>query len=98
MRVALVSTPFVPTPPQGYGGTELVIAELALSLTAMGHEVVVYATGDSRIPGIEMRSCLPRAEWPPDRAVDQLHSNWCLRDASRDRRGFDLIHVNSPFA
>jgi len=98
LRIALVSTPFVPVPPLGYGGTELVIAELAQSLTAMGAEVVVYATGDSRLPGIEVRSYYPRAEWPPDRAVDHVHSNWCLRDASRDRRGFDVIHINSPFA
>jgi hypothetical protein len=98
MRVALVSTPFVQTPPQGYGGTEMIIAELAQSLTAMGHEVVVYATGDSRVPGVEVRSYFPRAEWPPDRALDRVHSNWCLRDASRDRRGFDLIHINSPAA
>ena len=28
MRIALVSTPYVPVPPIGYGGTELVVAEL----------------------------------------------------------------------
>ncbi|MCA1826990.1 MAG: glycosyltransferase family 4 protein [Myxococcales bacterium] len=98
LRVALVSTPFVAVPPPGYGGTELVIGELARSLAAMGAEVVVYATGDSRLPGIEVRSYFRTAEWPPDRAVDQVHSTWCLRDASRDRRGFDVIHINSPFA
>jgi glycosyltransferase involved in cell wall biosynthesis len=98
MRVALVSTPFVPTPPKGYGGTELVIAQLAQSLTAMGAEVVVYATGDSRLPGIEVRSYFPKAEWPPDRAVDQVHANWCMRDAARDPRGFDAIHIHSPYA
>ncbi|TMA19319.1 MAG: glycosyltransferase family 4 protein [Deltaproteobacteria bacterium] len=98
LRVALVSTPFVPVPPRGYGGTELVVAELAQSLKAMGAEVVIYATGDSKLPGIEIRSYFPTAEWPPDRAVDHVHANWCLRDASRDPRGFDVVHVNSPFA
>ena len=61
LRVALVSTPFVPVPPRGYGGTELVVAELAQSLKAMGAEVVIYATGDSKLPGIEIRSYFPTA-------------------------------------
>src|SRR5207248_2131691 len=47
MRVALVSPPFLSVPPADYGGTELVIAELARSLTKRGHETVVYAPGDS---------------------------------------------------
>src|SRR5213082_1061474 len=49
MRVALVSPPFLSVPPADYGGTELVIAELARSLTKRGHETVVYATGDSHL-------------------------------------------------
>ena len=64
LRVALISTPFVPVPPKGYGGTELVVAELAKALTAKGTDVVVYATGDSDLPGIEVRSYFPAAQWP----------------------------------
>jgi glycosyltransferase involved in cell wall biosynthesis len=60
--------------------------------------VVIYATGDSKLPGIEIRSYFKTAEWPPDRDLERIHANWCLRDASRDPRGFDLVHVNSPFA
>ena len=56
LRVALVSTPHLAVPPAGYGGTELVVAELARALAARGAEVVVYATGDSALPGIEVRS------------------------------------------
>jgi hypothetical protein len=69
LRVALVSTPFVSVPPRGYGGTELVVGELAKALTARGIEVVVYATGDSELPGIEVRSYFPAAQWPPDRDI-----------------------------
>ena len=59
MRVALVSTPHVAVPPKGYGGTELVVADLARGLVARGLDVVVYATGDSTLHGIEVRSYLP---------------------------------------
>jgi glycosyltransferase involved in cell wall biosynthesis len=98
LRVALVSTPFVPVPPPGYGGTELVVGELARALTARGVEVVVYSTGDSGLPGIEVRSYFPAAQWPPDRDVERVHATWSLRDASRDPRGFDVVHVHSPAA
>ena len=98
LRVALVSTPFVSVPPRGYGGTELVVAELAKALTARGIEVVVYATGDSELPGIEVRSYFPAAQWPPDRDIERVHATWSLRDAARDPRGFDVIHVHAPCA
>ncbi len=98
LRIALISTPFVPVPPKGYGGTELVVAELARSLTARGVEVVVYATGDSELPGIELRSYFPAAQWPPDRDIERVHATWSLRDAARDPRGFDAVHVHSPCA
>jgi len=98
LRIALVSTPFVSVPPKGYGGTELVVAELAKALTERGVEVVVYATGDSDLPGIEVRSYFPAAQWPPDRDIERVHSTWSLRDAARDPCGFDVIHVHSPCA
>jgi glycosyltransferase involved in cell wall biosynthesis len=95
MRIALVSTPFVAVPPPGYGGTELVVGELALVLAARGVEVVLYATGDSHLPGIEVRWYFPEAQWPPDAHVDHLHSTWSLRDAARDPRGFDVVHIHT---
>ena len=98
MRIALVSPPFIPVPPVGYGGTELVVAELARSLTRKGHEVVVYATGDSDLGPIEIRSYFPAAQWPPDHDVEATHAAWCLRDIARDSRRFDVVHVHTPAA
>ena len=98
LRVALVSTPFVAVPPKGYGGTELVVADLAKALAARGAQVVVYATGDSELPGVEVRSYFPAAQWPPDRQLERVHAAWSLRDAARDPRGFDVVHVHTPCA
>ena len=98
LRVALVSTPFVSVPPRGYGGTELVVGELAKALRARGVEVVVYATGDSVLEGIEVRSHFQEAQWPPDRDLERTHVAWALRDAASDPQGFDVVHVHSPGA
>src|SRR4051812_43549692 len=98
LRVALVSTPFVAVPPPGYGGTELGVAELARALHERGVDVVVYATGDSSLPGIEVRSYFPTAQWPPDKDVELAHATWALRDVAKDPLGFDVVHVHSPCA
>src|SRR4051794_20170223 len=50
MRIGLVAAPWLPVPPERYGGTELVVDLLARGLAAKGHEVLLFATGDSRSP------------------------------------------------
>lgn len=61
MRIAIVSPPWVAVPPQAYGGTENVIDTLARGLQAAGHEVLLFATGDS--------TCPVPTEWVYPRAV-----------------------------
>jgi len=50
MRVAIIAPPWVPVPPTSYGGTEVVLDNLARGLVAAGHDVLLYATGDSTCP------------------------------------------------
>ena len=47
LRVALVAPPYYEVPPKDYGGTEMHIADLANSLVARGHNVVVLGAGRS---------------------------------------------------
>ena len=47
MRIAIIAPPWVPVPPPAYGGTEAVLDALAAGLQAVGHDVLLYATGDS---------------------------------------------------
>ncbi|HEX5474719.1 MAG TPA: glycosyltransferase family 4 protein [Vicinamibacterales bacterium] len=96
MRIALVAPPFIPVPPVAYGGTELFIAHLAEGLCARGHDVVVYANGESRV-ACEVRSCYPQADWPPDpeanlalKSID--HAAWAIADVRTDH--FDAVHLN----
>jgi glycosyltransferase involved in cell wall biosynthesis len=50
MRVAVIAPPWLPVPPVGYGGTELVLDTLCRGLAGAGHDVLLYATGDSACP------------------------------------------------
>jgi glycosyltransferase involved in cell wall biosynthesis len=48
VRIAIVSPPWFPVPPTGYGGIEWIVWLLAEGLTAQGHDVTLFASGDSR--------------------------------------------------
>jgi glycosyltransferase involved in cell wall biosynthesis len=60
MRIGMISPPWLPVPPPAYGGTEAVIDGLARGLEQAGHEVILVAHPDSRVPGVELRSVLSR--------------------------------------
>jgi glycosyltransferase involved in cell wall biosynthesis len=47
MRIALLAPVWFPVPPPGYGGIELVVSLLADGLVEAGHEVTLFASGDS---------------------------------------------------
>jgi glycosyltransferase involved in cell wall biosynthesis len=95
MRIALISTPFVAVPPPAYGGTELVVSELAAGLVARGHLVTVFATGDSTTPAT-LRSLYARAQWPPDTLADLNHVTWAMHRIAAG--GFDVVHAHSAVA
>jgi glycosyltransferase involved in cell wall biosynthesis len=92
MRIAIISTPFLPVPPRTYGGTELVVHELVEGLLEQGHDVGLFATGDSqsRAP---TRALFPTAHWPPESLTDVEHAAWALGEVVR--RDFDVVHVHS---
>ena len=60
--VALVAPPMTSVPPVGYGGTERVVASLASGLVSHGHDVTVFASGDSQTAGT-LVPIVPTALW-----------------------------------
>lgn len=96
MRIALVSTPFVAVPPHSYGGTELVVHELAEGLVERGHDVVLFATGDS-VTSAELRALYPTAQWPPEMLTDLNHVSWAMQQIA-EHGPFDVVHAHSAVA
>ena len=60
MRIAQVAPLYESVPPRGYGGTERVVHYLTEELVRMGHEVTLFASGDS-ITSAELVPCAPRS-------------------------------------
>jgi glycosyltransferase involved in cell wall biosynthesis len=97
VRIALLSTCALATPPKRYGGTELVVAELARGLVELGHQVTVYATGDS-LPAGRLRHCFATPIWPPDEMAELRHARFAWQDMADDPERYDVVHMHQAQA
>jgi glycosyltransferase involved in cell wall biosynthesis len=92
LRIALLAAPMVPVPPVAYGGTERVVAALATELVKRGHDVTVYASGDSTVDG-RLVAVSPRALWPNGYRGDiSAHILRAVARCWRDAHRFDIVH------
>jgi len=96
MRIGQVAPPWLAVPPKGYGGIEWVVALLADGLAEHGHDVTLFATGDSvtkaHLDFVFEEAPGPR--WINSIYHDTVHTMYALHDVER----FDLLHVHSPFS
>jgi glycosyltransferase involved in cell wall biosynthesis len=95
-RIAEVSTPWLPVPPRTYGGIELMVSLLTDGLVERGHDVTLFATGDSRTRArldyvLEEAPGLSDANSPWH---ETIHALYAFRDPER----FDLYHIHPTYA
>ncbi|MBV8083562.1 MAG: glycosyltransferase family 4 protein [Chloroflexi bacterium] len=92
MRIAQLAPPFETVPPLKYGGTERVIWALTEELVRRGHEVTLFASGDSRTSA-KLVPIVERAVWHHPRYELGLPFVAMALDGLYDRcRDFDVIH------
>ena len=97
MRVALVSPLHESVPPRLYGGTERVVAYLADELVALGHEVTLYATGDSHTRA-RLRPMTPRGlRLDPEVHDPQAHHVAMVARVAEDADAFDVVHFHLDY-
>jgi glycosyltransferase involved in cell wall biosynthesis len=63
MKVLMDAGPWLPVPPQGYGGLENVVATLTTELRRRGHTVVLATVGESRQPADGQVSAFPTGQF-----------------------------------
>ena len=71
MRIAQVAPLFESVPPKYYGGTERVVAYLTEELVREGHEVTLFASGDSVTTARLVAACRQALRLDKD-CVDRL--------------------------
>jgi glycosyltransferase involved in cell wall biosynthesis len=93
VKIAQIAPPWVAVPPKGYGGIELIVSLLADGLVDRGHDVTLFATGDS-----ETKATLEYAfEAAPGPAFNNSiwHDTVHQLRAHVDPGRFDLIHQHT---
>jgi glycosyltransferase involved in cell wall biosynthesis len=97
MRIAQVAPLFESVPPQLYGGTERVVSYLTEELVRQGHEVTLFASGDSRTAAKLVAAC-PRALWRDPSCRETLpHHVRLMELVFQDVSRFDVIHFHCDY-
>ncbi|WP_017655768.1 glycosyltransferase family 4 protein [Fortiea contorta] len=92
MRIAQVAPLWERVPPPAYGGIELVVGLLTDELVRRGHEVTLFASGDS-ISLAKMVSVHPRAlRLDPDVKECGIYETLQLASLYDQAEEFDIIH------
>ena len=97
MKIAQVAPLAESVPPRLYGGTERIVSYLTEELVAMGHEVTLFATGDSRTSA-ELVAPWPRAlRFDPGLKDTSIPHVLMLEEVYRRGGEFDVIHCHLDY-
>jgi len=97
MRIAQVAPLYESCPPQFYGGTERVVSYLTEELVRQGHEVTLFASGDSKTRATLQAPCA-RALRFDSRCKDPLPYHFIsLYRLARATDAFDIIHFHTDY-
>jgi hypothetical protein len=92
LRVGIVAPPLVRIPPPGYAGTERHVAALAVGLHRRGHQVTVFASGDSQLP-CEVVPVVPTSLWGTGLSGDTTaYLEMSVAMAWEQAERFDILH------
>lgn len=97
MRIAQIAPLYESVPPKYYGGTERVVSYMTEELVRQGHDVVLFASGDS-VTAAELIAVCPRSLRLDPECRDPLaHHILLLERVSRDVASFDALHFHIDY-
>src|SRR4029079_11652872 len=97
MRIAQVAPLIESVPPKHYGGTERVVSYLTEELVRGGHDVTLFASGDS-VTAAQLVPCCPKALRTDTACQDPLPLHLIMLDRVFERaEKFDLIHSHVDY-
>src|SRR5881227_2667144 len=97
MKIAHVAPLYESVPPKLYGGTERVVSYLTEALVDLGHEVTLYATGDS-VTSARLRRCCKRALRLDESSIDPVADHvFMAEQVFREADDFDFVHSHIDY-
>lgn len=97
MRIAQVSPLYESVPPQTYGGTERVVSFLTEELVHAGHDVTLYASGDSRTAARLVPVTERALRLDPDSVDSLAHHVLMMERVMRDISAYDIVHYHIDY-
>ena len=97
MRIAQVSPLYESCPPHLYGGTERVVSYLTEELVRQGHEVTLFASGDSQTNAILRAPCDRALRLSPKCKDPLVYHLISLNRVARSADAFDIIHFHTDY-
>jgi glycosyltransferase involved in cell wall biosynthesis len=95
MRIAQIAPLAESVPPKRYGGTERVVSYLTEELVRQGHQVTLFASGDSRTAAT-LVACSPQALRLDETVNDMVPHTLMMLDKVRRRANeFDVLHFHT---
>src|SRR5688572_25603320 len=97
MRIAQVAPLYESVPPKNYGGTERVVSYLTEELVRQGHDVTLFASGDSETTA-RLVPCSKQSLRTDAGCIDQLACHiLMLEEVFRQAKSFDVIHFHVDY-
>lgn len=97
MRIAQISPLYESVPPKLYGGTERVVHYLTEELVAQGHEVTLFASGDSETSAKLIPACKKALRLDKE-CIDQLVGHFNMMEmVEKKSHKFDIIHSHIDY-
>ena len=97
MKIAQIAPLYESVPPQGYGGTERVVHYLTEELVALGHDVTLFASGDSRTSAL-LQACSPRSlRLDPTTRDPFAYHMAMLGKVASEHPSFDVLHFHIDY-
>jgi glycosyltransferase involved in cell wall biosynthesis len=94
MKIAQIAPLAESVPPRLYGGTERVVSYLTEELVGLGHDVTLFASGDSQTAA-RLVACAPRALRLDPKVLDALPHHLLMIERVRSRaHEFDVLHFH----
>ena len=97
MRIAQVAPLYERVPPLYYGGTERIVAYLTEELINQGHELTLFASGDSLTKGHLIAPCEQAIRLNPDCQDPLVYHFLQLERVFRMAASFDIIHFHTDY-
>src|SRR5262249_34749847 len=98
LRIAQIASIAFSVPPKSHGGTEIAIDLLTRGLVARGHDVTLFASGDSRTTA-KLHAVVPIASQDDPGSTSYLEREMDVRNAAEAYArapDFDLFHAHWP--